>query len=89
MAKTKKPSKKGRAITSAPDQSETITAGGMSQAAILENSARSENAPPSVSRRERIALLAYSYWKQRGCPIGSPDEDWFHAERDVDLSSAE
>jgi hypothetical protein len=32
---------------------------------------------------ERISGLAYFYWQQRGCPVGSPDEDWFRAERDI------
>jgi len=32
---------------------------------------------------ERISALAYFYWQQRGCPTGSPDEDWFRAEREI------
>ena len=28
-----------------------------------------------------IAALAYELWRERGCPIGSPDEDWFRAEQ--------
>ena len=30
-----------------------------------------------------IAALAYQLWKDRGCPIGSPDEDWFVAEAEL------
>jgi uncharacterized protein YjbJ (UPF0337 family) len=26
-----------------------------------------------------IAALAYELWQTRGCPNGSPEEDWFHA----------
>jgi hypothetical protein len=26
-----------------------------------------------------IARLAYELWHTRGCPKGSPEEDWFHA----------
>jgi hypothetical protein len=26
-----------------------------------------------------IAALAQELWQRRGCPEGSPDEDWFHA----------
>jgi hypothetical protein len=37
-----------------------------------------------VSKREKIALLAYTYWMQRGCQGGSPEEDWFRAERELD-----
>jgi hypothetical protein len=28
---------------------------------------------------EDIARLAHSLWQARGCPEGSPEEDWFHA----------
>jgi len=30
-----------------------------------------------------IAVLAYSYWEARGCQGGSPEEDWFRAEREL------
>jgi hypothetical protein len=26
-----------------------------------------------------IAALAYDLWQARGCPEGSPDEDWYRA----------
>lgn len=29
---------------------------------------------------EKTAALAYQLWNERGCPIGSPDEDWLRAE---------
>jgi hypothetical protein len=35
-----------------------------------------------------IARLAYSYWEARGCPLGSPDEDWFRAEQDLRQNGA-
>ena len=28
---------------------------------------------------ERIAMTAYYFWQQRGCPNGSSDEDWERA----------
>jgi Protein of unknown function (DUF2934) len=31
--------------------------------------------------RENIAPLARALWKARGCPEGSPDDDWFRAEQ--------
>jgi hypothetical protein len=31
--------------------------------------------------RENIAPLARALWKARGCPDGSPEDDWFRAER--------
>jgi hypothetical protein len=30
-----------------------------------------------------IAVLAYSYWLERGQPDGSPEEDWLRAEREL------
>jgi hypothetical protein len=32
---------------------------------------------------ERIAALAYFFWQQRGCPEGSPDDDWIRAEQHI------
>ena len=31
--------------------------------------------------QEDIAALAYSLWEARGRPEGTPDEDWFNAEK--------
>jgi hypothetical protein len=39
--------------------------------------------PDSPPKQEQIARLAYSYWQARGCPEGSPDEDWLRAEADL------
>ena len=33
-----------------------------------------------TEQAEQIAALAYSLWQSRGCPEGTPDEDWFNAE---------
>src|SRR6059058_5056529 len=30
---------------------------------------------------DQIASLAHTLWEARGCPEGSPDQDWFEAER--------
>jgi hypothetical protein len=38
---------------------------------------------PAPSQRDQIALLAYSYWEARGCPFGSPEEDWLRAEQEI------
>jgi hypothetical protein len=50
--------------------------------------AASENTSPdingcAVSVQEKIALLAYTYWEQRGRIGGSPEEDWFRAEQEI------
>jgi len=31
-------------------------------------------------KQQQTALLAYQFWLERGCPAGSPAEDWFRAE---------
>lgn len=41
---------------------------------------RSDNA---VIDHQDIARLAYTYWEARGCPLGSPEEDWFRAEMEL------
>jgi Protein of unknown function (DUF2934) len=35
------------------------------------------------SRHELTAKLAYQHWERRGMPLGSPEVDWFAAERDL------
>jgi hypothetical protein len=35
-----------------------------------------------------IEVRAYELWIQRGCPIGSPEVDWYQAEREVRGSAA-
>jgi hypothetical protein len=32
-------------------------------------------------KQQQTALLAHQFWMERGCPVGSPVEDWFRAER--------
>jgi len=34
----------------------------------------------TVDTNQIITALAYEYWQRRGCPIGSPELDWFEAE---------
>jgi Protein of unknown function (DUF2934) len=34
-------------------------------------------------RHEYVAKLAYQLWEERGRPFGSPEVDWFAAERAV------
>lgn len=35
---------------------------------------------------EQIAERAYFRWLERGCPMGSPEEDWLHAEQELGLA---
>ena len=32
---------------------------------------------------EVMAVLAYRLWEKRGCPLGSPEVDWFEAKNQV------
>ena len=41
------------------------------------------------SNDEQIALRAYQSWEERGRPWGTPDIDWFRAERDLSGSESE
>jgi len=34
-------------------------------------------------RLELVQKLAYQHWEDRGCPLGSPEIDWFAAEKAV------
>jgi len=36
--------------------------------------------PGLNGHRSAVSDLAYSLWQERGCPYGSPDDDWFRAE---------
>jgi hypothetical protein len=45
-------------------------------------------ASSAVADYEEIARLAYSYWESRGCPVGSPEEDWFRAESELQKQAA-
>ena len=40
-----------------------------------------------LSADERVAAiaeLAYRLWEERGCPHGSPEDDWYKAELAID-----
>ena len=34
----------------------------------------------------QVAERAYFLWMERGCPVGTPEEDWLHAERELGVS---
>lgn len=36
-----------------------------------------------IKQQQSIASLAYALWQRRGCPQGSPEEDWIEAERQL------
>jgi hypothetical protein len=39
------------------------------------------SATGSTVSHESIAALAYQLWEARGCPEGSPEQDWNHAQQ--------
>ena len=75
----KKAVRKARKATQPAPESGTVT---------VETRDSKEGTPTEVSRREKIALLAYSYWEQRGYQGGSPEEDWYRAEREIDFGTS-
>ncbi len=64
-------------------KSPSITSTGTAAAAMAPDTAVERGTLASLIEQDDIALLAYSYWEARGCPNGSPEEDWFRAEREL------
>jgi hypothetical protein len=58
------------------------TAGGAATGVAFESVIEATSSGAAIEH-EKIARLAYSHWEARGCPHGSPDEDWFRAEREL------
>ena len=50
-----------------------------SEAAHLQSQAATIGHGITPFAHEDIAVLAQELWKARGCPEGSPQEDWYHA----------
>jgi hypothetical protein len=42
-----------------------------------------ERAGSATAGQSAVAALAYRLWQERGCPLGSDQEDWFSAERQL------
>ncbi|HEY1495117.1 MAG TPA: DUF2934 domain-containing protein [Candidatus Solibacter sp.] len=38
--------------------------------------------------KDAIEKLAYEYWLNRGCPLGSAEEDWIEAERTLQAAAS-
>ena len=43
----------------------------------------SNTALPKEPQENEIAVAAYYLWENRGCPIGSDQDDWFRAEEEL------
>jgi hypothetical protein len=52
----------------------------MASRAMKIDPTRSEGTTVTSLGEVEIAVLAYQFWQERGCPIGSDQEDWFRAE---------
>ena len=72
MAKHEKARMKARAAT-----------GAVPPAALPSGTASAGAGPGADPEHEEIARLAHALWEARGCPAGSPEEDWFHAETEL------
>lgn len=46
-----------------------------------------ESSRPASLNDQDVASLAFQRWVERGCPQGSPDEDWLSAERELQSRS--
>lgn len=42
-----------------------------------------QNVISEPGNQGEISALAYELWIQRGCPLGSPEVDWFRAEEEL------
>jgi len=60
-----------------------------SKTTTTKDSGITTTAPKEISEpenRQAIAALAYEFWQARGCPDGTPEEDWFRAEQEIAAS---
>jgi hypothetical protein len=53
----------------------TSVNGGITTTAVAQTS--------EPAGEQKIAALAYHFWLTRGCPEGTPEEDWFRAEQEI------
>jgi hypothetical protein len=60
---------------------------------MIEENSIAEETPEleaaEVDIEQKIAARAHELWIERGCPLGSPEEDWFRAEQEIRPSAAE
>jgi len=60
----------------------------ISESAAARTATEAKPQPPTANSdlwalHEAISRLAYENWQARGCPVGSPEEDWLRAERQL------
>jgi hypothetical protein len=64
-------------------QQEHLTPGELSRQEAEHHQEHSGGAGRFTFGHKEMAALAYEYWEARGCPEGSPDEDWFRATKEL------
>jgi len=52
-------------------------------AEMLNDGGSSRPLSDGPAEQRTTEALAYQLWLQRGCPIGSDQEDWYEAERQL------
>jgi len=57
----------------------------MSRKATDKLSMVNRSGPPLAP--EMVEAMAYQLWLQRGCPIGTDQEDWYRAEAELTSAS--
>jgi hypothetical protein len=45
-----------------------------------ENDMRTQDTAP---RHQDVEFLAFTFWQERGAPLGTPEIDWFRAEAEL------
>ena len=58
------------------------------KAAVSTHKTRTTGVAPVDITAQQIADLAYFIWLDRGCPIGTSEEDWFRAESELRAKAA-
>jgi hypothetical protein len=58
-------------------------AAGLTAAAVRTPEPGQESEAQAAVNYEEVARLAYAYWQARGCPEGSPLDDWLRAEAEL------
>jgi Protein of unknown function (DUF2934) len=54
---------------------------------IREKTAPAAPATTEGNGGNPVARRAYQLWLERGCPDGSPEEDWYRAERELGMEA--
>ncbi len=63
--------------------------GSLESVSAVSAQGQTVEAAATTERNEaEVCERAYLRWQERGCPVGSPDEDWFRAERELNGRAA-